>query len=158
MVQCSFSSIRSRLIVGSLRQKQFYSSQFCRGVHLLSSDVSRLTQYTHLSNYELIFLFLFSQVVPMFVFRHNLDPNHLRLAFLYLYVMFSTFSFSQMLSFLTWSFRLWPVAHLHIFISVASSMFTWELVIGNRFNYKREQGLPLNHFTIPEHPTHMFRN
>ena len=36
----------------------------------------------------------------------------------------------QMFSFLTWSLSVWPHAHLHIFNSVTSSFFTWELVTG----------------------------
>ena len=56
--------------------------------------------------------------------------NHLSLGFLHLSVMFSTFSLSLMSSFLTWSLSVWPHAHLHIFISVTSSFFTWELVTG----------------------------
>ena len=44
--------------------------------------------------------------------------------------MFSTFSFFLMSSFRTWSLSVWPHAHLHIFISVTSSFFTWELVTG----------------------------
>ena len=35
-----------------------------------------------------------------------------------------------MLSFHTWSISVWPHAHLPIFISVTSSFFRWELVIG----------------------------
>ena len=42
----------------------------------------------------------------------------------------STFSCSLMSSFLTWYLSVWPHAHLHIFISVTSSFFTWELVTG----------------------------
>ena len=57
-------------------------------------------------------------------------PNHLSLAFLHLSVMFSTFSFFLMSSFLTWSLSVWPHAHLHIIISVTSSFFPWELVTG----------------------------
>ena len=45
-------------------------------------------------------------------------------------VRYSTFSLSLMSSFLTWSLSMWPHAHLHIFISVTSSFFTWELVSG----------------------------
>ena len=40
---------------------------------------------------------------------------------------------SLMLSFLTWSLSVWPHAHLHIFISVISSFFMWELVTGTVF-------------------------
>ena len=53
-------------------------------------------------------------------------PNHLSLAFLHLSVMFSTLSLSLISSLLTWSLSVWPHAHLHIFISVTSSLFTWE--------------------------------
>ena len=56
--------------------------------------------------------------------------HHLSLAFLQLSVMVSTFSLSLMSSFLTWSLSVWPHAHLHIFIFVTSSFFTWELVAG----------------------------
>ena len=45
-------------------------------------------------------------------------------------VRYSTFSLSLMSSFLTWSLSVWPHAHLHIFISVTSSFFAWELVTG----------------------------
>ena len=57
-------------------------------------------------------------------------PNHLSLAFQHLSVMFSTVSLSLMSSFITWSHSVWPHAHLHIFISVTSSFFPWELVTG----------------------------
>ena len=43
-------------------------------------------------------------------------PNHLSIAFLHLSVMFSTFSISLPLWFLTWSLSVWPhayLAHLH---------------------------------------------
>ena len=56
--------------------------------------------------------------------------NHLNLAFLHFCVIFSTFSLSPMLSFLTLYLSVCPHAHLHIFISVISSVFTWELVTG----------------------------
>ena len=36
-----------------------------------------------------------------------------------------------MASFLMWYLDVWPHAHLHIFISVTSSSFTWEIVIGS---------------------------
>ena len=57
-------------------------------------------------------------------------PNHLSHAFLHLSVILSTFSLSLVFSFLTWSLSVWPHAHPHIFISVTSSFFTWELVTG----------------------------
>ena len=57
-------------------------------------------------------------------------PNHISRAFLHLSPILSTFSLSLMLSFLTWSLSVWPHAHRHIFISVTSSFFTWELVTG----------------------------
>ena len=61
-------------------------------------------------------------------FCHGLHLSLFSLPFLHLPVMFSTFSLSLMLSFLTWSHSVWPHAHLHIFISVTSSFFMWELV------------------------------
>ena len=57
-------------------------------------------------------------------------PTHLSRAFLHLSAILSTFSLSLMISFLTWSLSVWPHAHLHIFISVTSSFFAWELVTG----------------------------
>ena len=54
-------------------------------------------------------------------------PNHLTLAYLHLSVMVSTLSLSVMSSFLTWYLSVWPHVHLHIFITVTSSFFTWEL-------------------------------
>ena len=57
-------------------------------------------------------------------------PNHLNHAFLHLSAMFSTLSLSLMPTVLTWSLSVWPHAHPHIFISVTSSFFAWELVIG----------------------------
>ena len=56
--------------------------------------------------------------------------NHLSRAFLHLYAILSTFSLSLMFSFLTWCLSVWPHAHLHIFIYVTSSFFTWELLTG----------------------------
>ena len=58
-------------------------------------------------------------------------PNHFSLAIRHFSVMISTLSISLMSSFLTmsWSLSRWPHAHLHIFISVTYSFFTWELVI-----------------------------
>ena len=57
-------------------------------------------------------------------------PNHTSRAFLHLSAILSTFSLSLMFSFLTWYLIVWPHAHLHIFIYVTSSFFTWELVTG----------------------------
>ena len=39
-----------------------------------------------------------------------------------------------MASFLMWYLGVWPHAHLHIFISVTSSFFTWDIVIGSISN------------------------
>ena len=72
-----------------------------------------------------VFLAFFSEVVPSpeSFFRHSRGrlftwPNHLSLAFLHLFVIFSTFSLSLMLSFLTWTLSMWPhacpSAHLHV--------------------------------------------
>ena len=71
-----------------------------------------------------VFLAFFPQVVPS-------QESFFRriLAFLHLTVVFSTLSLSLVSSFLTWSLRVWPHAHLHIFISVTSSFFTWQLVL-----------------------------
>ena len=55
-------------------------------------------------------------------------PNHLSRAFLHRSVILSTFSLSLKFSFLTWSLSVWLHAHLHILISVTSSLFTWYLV------------------------------
>ena len=52
------------------------------------------------------------------------------LAFQHLYVVFSTFCLSLMLSFITWSLSVWPPANLHMFIPVTTRFFTWELVTG----------------------------
>ena len=52
--------------------------------------------------------------LPMYSWSRLLTcPNHLNLAFLHLSVMFSTFSLSLMLSFLTRSLSVWPHARLH---------------------------------------------
>ena len=42
-----------------------------------------------------------------------------------------TSSLSLMSSFLMWYLGVWPHDHLYIFISVSSSFFTWEIVIGS---------------------------
>ena len=125
----SYSFSCPHLVVGSLRQAQFSSNQFCH-----SSHVSVDTVHPSVMISASVFLFFFSRVVPSpeSLFRDSLViasscPNHLSIAFLHLSVIFSTFSLSQMLSFLTWSLSVWPHAHLHIFIYVTSSFFTWEL-------------------------------
>ena len=59
-------------------------------------------------------------------------PTHPNLAFQHIFAIFSNSSLSLMLSFLTLSLAVWPhTTHLHIFISVTSSFFTWGLVIGS---------------------------
>ena len=92
------------LIVGSLRQTQFFSSLFCRGA-LMSRLHSPFISI-------LVFLLFFSQVVryQVFVFRLGLYdlftcPNYLKHTFLHLSVMFSNFSLSP---------GLCPSTHLHL--------------------------------------------
>ena len=77
--------------------------------------VSRLPQSNGTAS---IFLAFFSQVVPSpesFLRRIiglvSSRPNHLSLAFLYLCVIFSTFSLSLVLSFLTSSLSVWHHTH-----------------------------------------------
>ena len=56
-------------------------------------------------------------------------PNNLRIAFLQLSVMLSTFSLFPIVSRFV-SFNVWPHAHEHMnFIFVTSSLFTWELLL-----------------------------
>ena len=96
--------------------------------------MSRLTQSIHLC-FGLPRFLLPGGTIPQSLSseyswaRHLTCPNHPNLAFLNLSVMFSTFSLSLMISFLTWFLSVWPHAHLHIFICVSSHFFTWELVI-----------------------------
>ena len=97
--------------------------------------MSRSTQSIHLCFGLPLFLLPGGTISRVFLPTYSRSrlptwPNHLSLAFLHLSVMFSTFSFFLMSSFLTWSLSVWPHAHLHIFISVTSSFFTWELVTG----------------------------
>ena len=97
--------------------------------------VSRLTQSIHLCFGLPLFLLPGGTIYGVFLPTYSWSrlftwPNHLSLAFLPISVMFSTFSFFLMSSFLTWSHSVWPHAHLHIFISVTSSFFTLELVTG----------------------------
>ena len=59
----SFSS-RSHLVVASLRQTQFSSSQFCHGLHLLLFIWRSCLGWHSPSISASVFLFFFSQVVP----------------------------------------------------------------------------------------------
>ena len=109
----SFSSSSSpscsHVVVGSLWQTEFSSSQFCRGhppplLRWFSRQISR-----SLSISALVFLFFFSRAVPspVFVFPHILVlvstcSNHLCLTFMHLSVFFSIVIRSLMFSFLTW--------------------------------------------------------
>ena len=85
---------------------------------------------------------IFSRVVPSpeSFFRRILGLASIRGqttsvgTFIHLSVIFSTVRLSLMFSFLTWYLSVWPHAHLHIFISVTSSFFTWELVTGTVFH------------------------
>ena len=97
--------------------------------------MSRLTQSIHLCFSLPRFLLPGGTISSVFLPTYSLSrlftwPNHLSRAFLHLSAILSTFSLSLMLSFLTWSLSVWLHAHLHIFISVTSSFFTWELVTG----------------------------
>ena len=127
------SSSRSHLVVGSLRQTQFSSSQFCHVLNLCRSDGSHvsvdivlpsLLRSSSLSSLRCYHLqSLSSDVVlvsPLYVANppQSCLPAPLRV------------SLSLVLSFLTWYLSVWPHAHLHILISVTSSFFTWELVTG----------------------------
>ena len=60
----SSSSSRSHLVVGSLRQTQFSSSQFCHGLHLSSFRWLSCLGWHSPSISASVFLFFFSQVVP----------------------------------------------------------------------------------------------
>ena len=97
--------------------------------------MSRLIQSIHLCFGLPRFLLPGGTISSVFLPTYSLSrlftwPNHLSRAFLHLSAILSTFSLSLMLSFLTWSLSVWPHANLHIFISVTSSLFTWELVTG----------------------------
>ena len=132
------SSSRSHLVVGSLRQTQFYSSQFCHGLHLLRSDGSHVPvdtvhpslfrssslsspRWYHLQSLSFdVFL-----VSPPDVFKPHQSCFRAPLC-----VLFSTLSLSLMASFLAWSLisvwpHAWPSAHLHFchfqFIHVGTS-------------------------------------
>ena len=101
----------SYLIVGSLRQTQFSSSQFCHGVHILISPIAFLYRWTRSSTSALIF-FCFSHVAPypVSVFRRILGLDSSRVQPTSVSLLFSL---SLMLSYLTWSISLGPHAHLH---------------------------------------------
>ncbi len=80
--------------------------------------VSRLTQSIHLCFGLPLFLLPGCTISRVFLPTYSWSrlfawPNHLNFAFLHISVMFSTFSFSLMTSFLTWSLSVWPHAHLH---------------------------------------------
>ena len=97
--------------------------------------VSRLTQSTKLCFGRPLFLLPGGTMSRVFLptyswFRPYTCPNHLVIAFLYLFVILSTSCISLVLSFLAWSLSVWPHAHMYIFISVNSSLFTWDLVTG----------------------------
>ena len=90
--------------------------------------MSRLTQSINLCFGLPLFLLPGGTISRVFLPTYSWSrlfvwPNHISLAFLHLSVMFPTFSFFLMSSFLTWSLSVWPHAHLHIFISVTSSFF-----------------------------------
>ena len=107
----SSSSSCSHLAVGSLRQTQFSSSQFCHGLRLSSFRwlcMSRLTQSINLCFGLPLFLLPGGTISRVFLPTYSWSrlftwPNYISLAFLHLSVMFSTFSFFLMSSFLTWS-------------------------------------------------------
>ena len=85
--------------------------------------MSRITQSIHLCFGFPLFLLPGGTISRVFLPTYSWSrlftwPNHISLAFLHLSVMFSTFSFFLLSSFLTWSLNVWPHAHLHIFISV----------------------------------------
>ena len=130
--------------MGSLRQSQFSSNQLCHLLHLYSfrwlsnSHVPvdtvhpSLLRSSSLSSLRWYHVQILSSdvllVSPLDVFQTTsilLSCTYLQYC---LSVMFSTTSLSLMSSFLTWSLSVWPHAHLHIFISVTSSFFVWELV------------------------------
>ena len=132
------------LAVGSLRQTQFSSSQFCHGHTGLWSCtssfvvpmalVSRLTQSIYLCfRLSLIssprWCHLQSLCSDVFLVS-SLDVSKPPQSCFPAPVMFSTVSLSLMSSFLTWYLSVWPHARLHIFISATSSFFTWKLVTG----------------------------
>ena len=107
---CFSSSSLSHLVVRSLRQTQFPFRQFCHGLHLSSFrwlSCLGLTKSIHLCFGLLLFLLQGGTIYRVFLPTYSLSrlftwPNHLSLAFLHLFVMFSTFSMSLMSSFLTW--------------------------------------------------------
>ena len=121
--------------MGSLHQTQFSSNQFCHGTSFSVVPIalkSRWTQSIHLC-FGLLLLLLRSGIIssvclgPTYSWSRLFTcPNHLSLAIQHLTVMFSTFSLFLVVSFLTCSVSMWRM----IFISVTSSFFTWELVIG----------------------------
>ena len=121
-----FSSSPSRpsLIVGSLRQTRFSSSQFRRGLHLLPS------RYFSVHTVHPSQLWSPSPRLPSDTIsgvclltyscsRLFTCRNHPGLAFLHLSVMFSTFSLSLMLSCLAWSLC---VGHMSIYASSFPSL------------------------------------
>ena len=127
--------------MGSLRQTQFSSSQFCHGPSfvVLIALMSQSTQSIHLC-FSLP-LFLLPGGTTSRVFRPTYSwsrlftcPNHLGLAFLHISVIFSTFSLSLELSFLTWCvakrpFTLfidriyWSTNFIHNVLSLYDSQF-----------------------------------
>ena len=129
---------RSHLVVqGSLRQTQFFSSQLLSWTSYLvvpMALMSRLTQSIHLcfglprfllpgGTISRVCLPTYTVLVsPLYVAK----PHESRFPAPLCDTLY-TFSLSLMFSFLTWSLSVWPHAHLHIFISVTSSFFTWEL-------------------------------
>ena len=135
---------RSHLVVGSLWQTQFSSSHsvlsWTSSFVVPMALMSRLTQSIHLCFGLFAFFSHVGTISRVFLPTYSWSrlltcPNHPNLAFLLLSVMFSTLtslSLSLMSSFLTWYLSVWPHDHLHIFISVISSFFTFtrELVIG----------------------------
>ena len=75
---------------------------------------------------------ILSSFLPTYsLFRLFRYSSHLSLASLHLSVILSTSSLSFVLSFLTWPLSTWLHAHLHTFISVTPSLFSWKIVIGS---------------------------
>ena len=100
--------------------------------------MSQLTQFIHLCIDPPLLRLPGGTVSRVFLptlswFRLFTCPDHLNLDFLQLSVIHSTFGLSLLLSFLAWSLCVWQHGYLPIFISVTSSFFKFEVVIGAKY-------------------------
>ena len=132
----SSSSSCSHLAVGSLRHTQFSFSQFCHGLRLSSFRWISCLDWHSPSISASVFLFFFSPGGT--ISRVFLPTYSCSRPFTWptISVLLSCTSLlCSLLSVSSWCHRfwhglMWPHAHLHIFISVTSSFFTWGLVTG----------------------------